>query len=85
MFIPVKVFFFSKGIQQSSLITEMIIQKNLKGLERMEVLITSDVKVFLGNKYNSYIDTARNAKVTSTRNVYEKTNEMDEEMFERHI
>ena len=39
----------------------------------MEVLITSHVKVFLGNKYNSYIHTARNAKVTSTRNVYEKT------------
>ena len=39
----------------------------------MEVLVTSHVKVFLGNKYNSYIDTARNAKVTSTRNVYEKT------------
>ena len=39
----------------------------------MEVMITSNVKVFLGNKYNSYIHTARNAKVTSTRNVYEKT------------
>ena len=39
----------------------------------MEVLITSHVKVFLGNKHNSYIHTARNAKVTSTRNVYEKT------------
>ena len=38
----------------------------------MEVLITSHVKVFLGNKYNSYIHTARNAKVTSTRIVYEK-------------
>ena len=33
----------------------MMIQKNLKGLERIEVLITSHVKVFLGNKYNSYI------------------------------
>ena len=51
----------------------MMIQKNLKGLERMEVLITSYVKVFLGNKYNSYINTARNAKVTSTKNVYKKT------------
>ena len=51
----------------------MMIQKNLKGLERMEVLITSHMKVFLGNEYNSYIHTARNAKVTSTRIVYEKT------------
>ena len=50
-----------------------MIQKNVKGLERMEVLITSRMKVFLGNKYNSYIHTARNAKVTSTRIVYEKT------------
>ena len=50
-----------------------MIQKNLKGLERTEVLIPSHVKVILGNKYNSYIHTARNAKVTSTRNVYEKT------------
>ena len=39
----------------------------------MEVLITSHMKVFLGNKYNSYTHTARNAKVTSTRIVYEKT------------
>ena len=51
----------------------MIIQKNFKGLERMEVLITSHVKVFLGNNYDSYIHTARNAKVTSARIVYEKT------------
>ena len=51
----------------------MMIQKNLKGLERMEVLITSHMKVFLGNKYNSYIHTAWNAKVSSTRIVYEKT------------
>ena len=51
----------------------MMIQKNLKGFERMEVLVTSHMKVFLGNKYNSYIHTARNAKVTSTRIVYEKT------------
>ena len=50
-----------------------MIQKNLKGLERMEVLITSHMKVFLGNIYNSYIHTARNAKVTSTRIVYEKS------------
>ena len=34
--------------------------------------ITSHVKVFLGSKY---IHTARNAKVTSTRNVYKKINE----------
>ena len=37
------------------------------------------MKVFLGNKYNSYIHTARNTKATSTRNVYEKTNETDKE------
>ena len=49
------------------------ILKNLKALERMEVLIISHVKVFLGNEYNSYIHTARNAKVTSTRVAYEKT------------
>ena len=30
------------------------------------------MKVFLGNKYNSYIHAARNANVTSTRLVYEK-------------
>ena len=51
----------------------MMIQKNLKDLERIEVLITSHMKVFLGNKYNSYIHAARNAKVTSTRIVCEKT------------
>ena len=51
---------------------EMIIHKNWKGLERMEILITSHVKAFLVNKY-SYLHTARDAKVTSTRNVYEKT------------
>ena len=48
----------------------MMIQKNLKDLERMEVLITSSVKALLGKKYNSYIHAARNAKVTSTRDVY---------------
>ena len=37
----------------------------------MEVLIIFHVKVFLGNKYDSYVHTARNAKVTTTRNVYE--------------
>ena len=51
----------------------MLIQKNLKGLEKMKVLITSHMKAFLGNKYNSCIHTARNAKVTSARIVYEKT------------
>ena len=51
----------------------MMIQKNLKGLERMEVLIASHAKIFLGNNYNSYIHTAGNAKVTSTKNFYEKT------------
>ena len=51
----------------------MMIQKNLKSVERMDVLIKSHVKVFLGNKYNSYIHTARNAKLTSIRDVYEKT------------
>ena len=35
-----------------------MIQKNLKGLERMEVLITSHIKFFLGNEYNSYMHTA---------------------------
>ena len=33
--IPVKVSFFWKGIQQSGLVTEMMIQKNLKSLERI--------------------------------------------------
>ena len=59
-------------MQQSSLIIEMIIQKNLKGLERMQVLITSHVKVFLVSKYNSYIHSARNAKVTSRRKFMRK-------------
>ena len=51
----------------------MMIPKNLKALERMEVLMTSHVKVFLGNKYNSYIHTTRNAKVTFAGIVYGKT------------
>ena len=51
----------------------------------MEVLITSHVKVFLGNKYNSYIQTARNAKVISTRNVYEKTVMKWKKGFQRRI
>ena len=50
----------------------MMIQKNLKGLDKMEVLITSDIKGFLDNNCNSYIHTARNAKVISTRIVYKK-------------
>ena len=64
---------YLKGIQQSSLITEMMIQKNVKRLARIEVLITSHMKVYLGNKYNSYIHTVPNAKVASTRKIYEKT------------
>ena len=51
----------------------MMIQKHLKGLGGMEVLITSKMKVFFDDKYNSYIHTSRNAKVTSTKIVYEKT------------
>ena len=31
------------------------------------------MNAFLGNEYNSYIHTTRNAKVTSTGIVYEKT------------
>ena len=38
-----------------------MVQKYLKDLERMEVLITSHAKVFLGNKDNSYIHTTQNA------------------------
>ena len=37
----------------------------------MKVLITSHVKVFLANKYNSYINTVRNEKALLL--VYEKT------------
>ena len=65
--------FLLKGNSVTSLITEIMIPKNLKDLERMEVLITSHEKVFLGYKYNSYIYIARNAKVTFTSNVFEKT------------
>ena len=35
----------------------------------------------LGNKYINYIHTAQNAKVTTARNVYGKTNETEEERF----
>ena len=55
-------FFFWKGIQQSGKIIEMMIQKNLKRLERMEVLITS----------HGFSWQYSNAKLTSTKNVYEK-------------
>ena len=47
--------------------------EKFKGFRQNKVLITSHLKVFLGNKCNSYIRAAQNAKVTSTRNVYEKT------------
>ena len=52
--IPVKPSFLWKRIQQSSLIIEMKTQKNLKGVQRMEVLIAFHVNFFLCNKYNSY-------------------------------
>ena len=70
-----KASFFWRGIQQSDLVIEMVIQTNFKGLERMEVLITSHMKVFLVNKYNSYIYSVQNVKVTSIYLwiVYEKT------------
>ena len=45
----------------------MMIQKSLKAIERMEV--TSHVKGFFDNKNNSYIHTAQNARITSTRNM----------------
>ena len=47
MFIPIKFISFEGGIQQPGLVIEMMIQKKLKGLERMEVVITSHMKVFL--------------------------------------
>ena len=51
-----------------------MIHKILKVLERMEVLITSHyVKVFLGNKHNSYIHTTGNKMVRFTKHVCEKT------------
>ena len=84
--VSAKVSSFWKGIQQSGLIIEMMIQKKLKGLKKMKVLIISNVKVFLGNKYNSYIYTAPNAKVVSTRNVYEKTvKKRNKKGFQRRI
>ena len=41
LYIPVKFSFFWKGIQQCGIVIERMIQKSLKGLEGMEVLITS--------------------------------------------
>ena len=66
-------------------IIEMVIQTNLKGLERMKILITSHLKVFLGKKYNSSIHTAQNSKATSIRNVYEKTVMKQKKSFLRCI
>ena len=44
------------------------------------------MKVFLGNKCNSYIHTTRNAKVTSIRNVNEKiVMKQKKKGFERRI
>ena len=63
----------------------MMIQRNSRGLKRMEVLMTSHVKVFLDNKYNSHIHTARKTKIASTRNVYEKTNETKEKLSEAYL
>ena len=47
--------------------------------------MTSHVKVFLDNKYNSHIHTARKTKIASTRNVYEKTNETKEKLSEAYL
>ena len=52
----------------------------------MKVLTTLHVKVFLGNKYNSYVHTARNAVVISPRNVYEKSiMKREDDGFQRRI
>ena len=63
----------------------MMIQRNSRGLKRMEVLMASHVKVFLDNKYNSHIHTARKAKIASTRNVYGKTNKTKEKLSEAYL
>ena len=66
----------------------MMIHKNIKGLERMEVLITSHMKIFIANRSNSYAHTARNAKVTLTRIVYEKTvmkRKVFRDVFRNHL
>ena len=47
--------FFLRAIHQSCLIIEMMIQKNLEDLEKMDVLIIFHAKWFFGNKYYSYI------------------------------
>ena len=50
----------------------------------MEVLFTSHLKNFLGNKNDKYmyVHTARNAKLTSTQQDCEKTeNKTDEKVF----
>ena len=47
--------------------------------------MTSHVKVFLDNKYNSHIHTARKTKIASTRNVYKKTNETKEKLSEAYL
>ena len=63
-----------------------MIQRNLKGLEKMEVSDTSHKKVFLGNEYISYIHTPRNAEVTFTRDFYEKiVMKWKKEGFQRRI
>ena len=46
--------FLLKENQAIQFIIETMIQKNLKRSERMEVLITSYVKVCVANKYISY-------------------------------
>ena len=52
----------------------------------MEVLITSHVKVCLGNDCNHFIHTARNPKVTCNRNGYKKlVIERKKEGFQRRI
>ena len=59
----------------------MMIQKKLKGLESFNYI--PYMKGFLGNKCKSYLHNVRNAKVTSTRIVYENCNET--EGFQRRI
>ena len=53
----------------------MMIQNILKGLERMEALIASHIKLFLGNKYASYIHTEiiEMQRQLLPKIVYEKT------------
>ena len=50
----------------------------------MEILIASHVKVFLGNKYNTYI--MFDANVTSAKKVSEKTiMKQNKKVFQRRI